>query len=279
MYQTQVNYLNYQESVRSHKAQESLSRSANEEVKRHDLSSEAETTRHNKATEYQQARQTDESIRHNLVTERETNRSNLAREAETYRSNRAREQEAQRSNMAREYLQAESINETIRSNKANEALKAQSNAETARSNRAREQISATSNQITAAHNKEMEKIGFTQAQIAEVNAKTQRLSTQIQKAALKHTIHNDAVRNTINALATFAEVNYKDRMASNAEKQTALTGLKLKLDAAVAQKKLNLEDAKFTYGIVKDVLNFIPDSVQKLGSGIGSILHAINPLD
>lgn len=275
MYQTQVNYLNYQESVRSHKAQESLSRSANEEVKRHDLSTEAETTRHNKATEYQQARQTDESIRHNLVTERETNRANLAREAETYRSNRVREQETQRSNMAREYLQAESISETIRSNRANESLKAQSNAETVRSNRAREQLSAKSNQITAEHNKAMEEIGFTQAQIAQMNAKTQRLSTQIQKAALKHTIHNDAVRNTINALATFAEVNYKDRMASNAEKQTAVANFRAKIDAAVAQKKLSLEDAKFTYGIVKDVVNFIPDTIQKLGSGIGAVLKEL----
>lgn len=278
MYQTQVNYLNYQESVRSHKAQESLSRSANEEVKRHDLSTEAETTRHNRATEYQQARQTDEGIRHNLVTERETNRANLVREAETYRSNRVREQETQRSNMAREYLQAESINETIRSNRANESLKAQSNAETARSNRAREQLSAESNQITAEHNRAMEEIGFTQAQIAQMNAKTQRLSTQIQKAALKHTIHNDAVRNTINALATFAEVNYKDRMASNAEKQTAIAGFKAKLDADVAQKKLHLEDAKFTYGIVKDVVNFIPDTIQKLGTAAGAILKGLNPL-
>lgn len=275
MYQTQVNYLNYQESVRSHKAQESLSRSANEETKRHDLSNEAETRRHNMATEYQQARQTDEGIRHNLVTERETNRANLAREAETYRSNRAQEQETQRANMAREYIQAESLNETVRSNRANEALKAQSNAEIARSNKARESISAESNQITAAHNKAMEEIGFTQAQISQMNAQTQRLSVQIQKAALSHTIHNDAVKNTLNALATFAEVNYKNRMASNAEKQTVIAGMKLKLDALVAQKKLNLEDQKFTYGIIKDVVNFIPDTVQKLGSGVGAVLKGL----
>lgn len=279
MYQTQVNYLNYQESVRSHKAQEALSKSANEEVKRHDLSSEAETTRHNRATEYQQARQTDENIRHNLVTEKETNRANLAREAETYRSNRAQEQENQRSNMAREYIQAEALNETIRSNKANEVLKVQANAETARSNRARESISAESNKITAAHNRAMEEIGFTQAQIAKANSQTQRLSVQIQKAALNHTIHNDAVKNTLNALATFAEVNYKNRMASNAEKQTAIAGMKAQIDALVAQKKLDQEDRKFWYGVVTDVANFIPNTVQKLGSGIGALLKGLNPLN
>lgn len=279
MYQTQVNYLNYQESVRSHKAQESLSRDANAEVKRHDLSSEAETTRHNQATEYQQARQTDENIRHNLITEKETNRANLAREAETYRSNRVHEQETQRSNMAREYIQAQSLSETVRSNRANEALKAQANNEVARSNRARESISRTSNYINAAHNRAMEEIGFTQAQIAKINSETQRLSVQVQKAALNHTIHNDAVRNTINALATFAEVNYKNRMASNAEKQTALKGMQMKLDALVAQKKLQQEDVKFYYGIVKDVFDFIPNSVQKLGSGVGAILNGLNPFN
>lgn len=277
MYQTQVNYLNYQESVRSHKAQESLSKSANEEVKRHNLSNEAEIMRHNRATEYQQARQTDESIRHNLVTETETNRANLAREAETYRSNRAQEQETQRSNMAREYIQAETLNETARSNRANEALKAQANAEIARSNRARESISVDSNRITAAHNRAMEEIGLTQAQIAKVNSQTQRLSVEIQKAALNHTISNDAAKNMINALATFAEVKYKDRMASNAEKQTAIAGMKLKVDAAIAQEKLNQEDRKFWYGVVTDVVNFVPNTVQKLGSGVGAILKALIP--
>lgn len=277
MYQTQVNYLNYQESVRSHKAQESLSKSANEEIKRHDLSTEAETTRHNKATEYQQARQTDESIRHNLVSEKETNRANLAREAETYRSNRVREQETQRSNMAREYIQTESLNETIRSNKANETLKAQANAEVARSNRAREYISAESNQITAAHNKAMENIGFTQAQIAKANSQTQRLSVQIQRAALNHTISNDAVKNTLNALATYAEVKYKNRMASNAEKQTALADLRLKLDARVAQRKLNLEGRKLTYSVFKDLMDYIPNTVDNLGSGIGELVKVLIP--
>lgn len=279
MYQTQVNYLNYQESVRSHKAQESLSRDANVEVKRHNLYSEAETTRHNKATEYQQARQTSENIRHNLVTETETNRANLAREAETYRSNRAQEQETHRSNVAREYIQAGTLNETIRSNRANEALRAQANAEVARSNRARESISAESNQITAAHNRAMEEIGFTQAQIARINAQTQRLSAKVQKAALKHNIHNDAVRNTINALAAFAEANYKDRMASNAEKQTAIAGMKAQLDAQVAQRKLNQEECEFYVDIVKYVFDFIPNSVQKLGSGVGAILRGLNPFN
>lgn len=278
MYQTQVNYLNYQENVRSHKAQESLSKSANEEIKRHDLSTEAETTRHNKATEYQQARQTDESIRHNLVTEHETNRANLAREAETYRSNRVQEQEIHRANMAREYIQAESLSETVRSNRANEALKAQANAETARSNRARESISSESNKITAAHNKAMEEIGFTQAEIAKINSQTQRLSVRIQRAALNHTIRNDVIRNTINALATYAEVNYKNRMASNAEKQTAIADFKAQVDAEVARKKLNLEEKKVMHEIAKDVAEFIPDTIQKVGTGIGAILHAINPL-
>lgn len=277
MYQTQVNYLNYQESVRSHKAQESLSRDANAEVRRHDLSTEAETTRHNRATEYQQARQTDENIRHNLVTEKETNRANQAREAETYRSNRAQELENHRSNMAREYIQAQSLSETIRSNRANESLRAQANAEVARSNRARESISIRSNQITAAHNRAMEEIGFTQAQISRVNSETQRLSAEIQKAALRHNINNDAVKNVLNALATVAEVNYKDRMASSAEKQAAIAESRAQVDAQIAQRKLDQETRKFWYGVIKDVYDFIPNTVQKLGTGVGAILKGLNP--
>lgn len=94
-----IAWMQLNEDVRSHKAQET-------ELNRHNLATEGEVNRHNLQSEMVDLGQLNENIRHNQQTEAETNRHNVASEN----------------------LDLGRLNETIRHNQATESISSEANA-------------------------------------------------------------------------------------------------------------------------------------------------------
>ena len=155
-------WLNYSESQRSNRANESIKRDTLAESARHNVATESELSRHNLATE-------SESVRHNVESEI-LGRGQLALQ-------HGQLQEQTRHNVATEIQSANTLAETIRSNMAKEQLQMSAQAEVARHNYQSEYLTATgivqqANALseTTRHNKALEGIQQQQANTASQRA-------------------------------------------------------------------------------------------------------------
>lgn len=125
-----INYLNYQENVRSNIARESENSKHNRETETLGRLSFGENVRSNQANEAIKQGSLDENIRSNLANE-SIKWSTLS--------------ETTRSNLANENIKDRQLGETVRSNKAHESISWSQLSEQTRSNQAREAENIRSN--------------------------------------------------------------------------------------------------------------------------------------